>query len=130
MSCDTFFVLSSPRKRIAKKRSGSLKPTPLNNNTLLEPSHAHHRPNSWSGVFQKLVPRRSAPPPPPDKTSQLYSEISKGAVGSLPRADTGEYDLADDVDNTGNWIYENPGKCLPYTQKYSSANVTLYVYML
>ena len=110
MSCDTFFVLSSPRKRIAKKRSGSLKPTPLNNNSLLEPAH-HHRPNSWSGVFQKLVPRRSAPPPPPDKTSQLYSEISKGAVGSLPRADTGEYDLADDVDNTGNWIYENPGKC-------------------
>lgn len=105
MNCDSFFVLNSPRRRVAKKRSGSLRPV-LHNNNHLEVVSQSSRPNSWSGVFQKLKPRRSAPPPPPpNKTSQLYSEISKPPL--FNRADTGEYELADDVDNQ--WIYENPG---------------------
>lgn len=86
------------------------------------------RPQSWTGVLQKLIPRRPAPPPPvqspksvtsttDSKQSEeppdapLYAEINKPRA--LPRSDSPTYYLAGECEQQPqqNW-FDNPGNWL------------------
>lgn len=81
------------------------------------------RPHSWTGVLQKLIPRRQAPPPPPHQSakpqppastesppSPLYAEINKSRP--VVRPDSPTYYLAGSCDSQPlseqHW-FDNPG---------------------
>ena len=87
MQCDTFISLTCTRQRRSSIRIRSK-----------SARHSGFRPNSWSGIFQRLLPpKSSAPPPPPPKTvkvnvveeaSPWYTAIDKHPKNSK----TGDHD--------------------------------------
>ena len=96
----------------------------------IERSSKIFRPQSWTGVLQKLVPRRPAPPPPAQSAkypttvsnlptsppAPLYAEVNKSRPAV--RSDSPTYYLAGECDQ--HW-FDNPGMSETYWNNTKSA---------